>query len=194
MTSSPRILLIDENRGRTETLCLALEESDYHIVTILNGGERIDLEVERRQPDLLIIDLGSPSDEILEQVRSVQRSQPIPVLIFAEDEDRNAIHRAVEAGVSAYVVDDLQDKKLKPIVEAAVARFRELQSLRNELHQVKSSLEERKIIDRAKGIVMQHKGCSEEEAYQSLRQSAMNQNLRIVDIGKNLIASFELLG
>ncbi len=188
-----KILLVDENRGRSAILERALVDSGQQVIATLNSGENLSAQVAALCPDVIIIDLDSPDRDILEQMRSITRDDPRPVVMFSEDNDSNSIKQAVEAGVSAYVVDDLNDRRIKPIMDVAIARFREYQALRDELTQVKNTLEERKIIDRAKGIIMQRKECNEESAYQLLRKTAMNSNQRLVDVARNLIASLELL-
>ncbi len=113
--------------------------------------------------------------------------------MFADDADSNIIQQAIEAGVSAYVVDGLADKRIKPLLEVAIARFRKHQSLKDELSRIKTSLEERKLIERAKGLLMKSKGCDEETAYQLLRKTTMSNNQRLADVAHNLITSIELL-
>ncbi|MET0106738.1 MAG: ANTAR domain-containing protein [Sedimenticola sp.] len=189
-----KVLLVDENRGRSAMLERALLDHGLEVIAILTSGEQLSNEVANLQPDVIIIDLESPSRDTLEQMRCISRDNPRPVVMFAEDNDSGNIKQAIEAGVSAYVVDGLNDKRIKPIMDVAIARFREYQALKDELTQVKNTLEERKVIDRAKGIIMKKKGCDEEEAYQLLRKSAMSSNQRVVDVARQLISSIELLG
>ncbi|MES9869632.1 MAG: ANTAR domain-containing protein [Sedimenticola sp.] len=189
-----KVLLVDENRGRSAMLERALLDYGLEVIAILTSGEQLSNEVANLQPDVIIIDLESPSRDTLEQMRCISRDNPRPVVMFAQDNDSGNIKQAIEAGVSAYVVDGLNDKRIKPIMDVAIARFREYQALKDELTQVKNTLEERKVIDRAKGIIMKKKGCDEEEAYQLLRKSAMSSNQRVVDVARQLISSIELLG
>ena len=192
--SNLKILLIDENRGRSAILERALSDIGHQVIDILHSGENLSQRVAELQPDAIIIDLESPSRDTLEQMRCISRDNPRPVVMFSDDNDSALIKQAVEAGVSAYVVDGLSDTRIKPLMDVAIARFREYQALKEELTRVKTTLEERKIIDKAKGMLMKHKQCDEEEAYQLLRKTAMNKNLRLIDVARNLVTSLELLG
>lgn len=189
-----KVLLVDENRGRSAILKRALEDSGYEVITTLYSGNALSHKVSELSPDVIIIDLESPDRDTLEQMRTISRDNPKPVVMFSDDNKPESIKEAIEAGVSAYVIDGLSDKRVKSLMDVAIARFREYQALKDELTQAKTSLEERKIIDRAKGILMKHKSCDEEEAYQLLRKSAMQSNQRLVEVARNLIASVELLG
>jgi response regulator NasT len=124
----------------------------------------------------------------------LNQDQPKPIVLFAERSDDETIAAAMRAGVSAYVVDALNPKLLKSIMQVAIARFREFQALRRELEETRTKLAERKLIDKAKGLLMQHKSLSEQDAYQALRKLAMDRNQRIGDVARNVIAVMELLG
>ena len=189
-----KVLLVDENRGRSALLKQAITDAGHLAITTINSGNILANKVSEFSPDVIIIDLESPDRDTLEQMRILSRDNPKPVVMFSDDNKPESIREAIEAGVSAYVIDGLNDKRIKSLMDVAIARFREYQALKDELTQVKNSLEERKIIDRAKGILMQHKNCSEPEAYQLLRKSAMQTNQRIIQVARNLIASVDLLG
>ncbi|MBW9276118.1 MAG: ANTAR domain-containing protein [Candidatus Thiodiazotropha sp. (ex. Lucinisca nassula)] len=193
-TENLKILLVDENRGRSAILERALVDNGQQVIAILDSGENLSAQVAALQPDVIIIDLESPDRDILEQMHTISRDNPRPVVMFSDDNDNNSITQAIVAGVSAYVVDGLNDKRIKPLMDVAIARFREYQALKDELTLVKNTLEERKIIERAKGIIMKRKDCDEESAYQLLRKTAMGSNQRVVDVARNLISSLELLG
>ena len=169
-----------------------MSDHGHEVVTSTKSSNLSSLVTEIA-PDVIIIDLESPSRDTLEQMRTISRDNPKPVVMFSEDNNADSIKEAIEAGVSAYVVDGLTDKRVKSLVDVAIARFREYQALKDELTKVKNSLEDRKVIDRAKGILMKHKSCTEDEAYQLLRKSAMQTNQKIADVARNLIASIELL-
>jgi two-component system, response regulator / RNA-binding antiterminator len=192
-TDNLKILLVDENRGRSAILERALVDNGQQVIAILDSGENLSAQVAQLQPDIIIIDLESPDRDILEQMHIISRDNPRPVVMFSDDNGSNSIKQAITAGVSAYVVDGLSNKRIKPLMDVAIARFREYQALKDELTQVKNTLEERKIIDRAKGVIINHKGCDEESAYQLLRKTAMDSNQRVVDVARNLIASLQLL-
>ncbi len=193
MIPSPHILVIDEDQARSVILKKALEDAGYANVTTHLETGRIDLLVARIQPDVVIIDVDSPDRDTLEQMQVIHQQQPRPVVMFSEDEDQQTIRRALKAGVSAYIVDELKAKRVKPILEVAIARFREYQALRDELNKVKTTLEDRKVIDKAKGLLMKYRHCSEDEAYKTLRQQAMSQNLKIAELAQNLINSVQML-
>ncbi len=188
-----RVLLVDRTPGRAALLQQALSDAGYQVVAKLTGEVNLVFEVSRVQPDVIIIDLESPDRDTLEQMREISRHQPRPVVMFADDEDSQTIESAIRAGVSAYVVDDLASTRVRPLLDVAIARFREYQALREELAKAKNSLAERKQIDRAKGLLMQRKGYSEEEAYQALRKLAMDSNKRIGEVAQSLLTAAEVL-
>lgn len=183
-----RVMLVDASIERTAVLEQALKDADCEVVARVTTGEALFKRVERIQPDVIIIDQNSPDRDTLEQMRFISRDQPRPIVMFSESGDPETIQTAIKAGVSAYVVDGLSPGRVKPIVEVAIARFQAFQSLRLELEKTKESLAERKIIDRAKGILMQQRGIGEEQAYALLRKTAMENNLRIAAVAKSIIA------
>lgn len=189
-----KVLLVDENQGRSALLKRALLDAGHEVIAVLSGGENLSSKVSELHPDVIIIDLASPDRDTLEHMRSISRDNPKPVVMFADDSGDESIRQAIQAGVSAYVVDGLSDNRLSSLMQVAIARFREYQAMRDELERVKSSLEDRKIIDKAKGKIMEQTGCSEDDAYQRLRKSAMSSNQRLVDVARQLIQSLDLLG
>ena len=195
MNTPPKltVLVVDENTGRSAMLKEAIEEAGHNAIIDMDGTDALSNIVARMSPDVIIIDIESPDRDTLEQMRTISRDNPKPVVMFSDDNKPETIKEAIKAGVSAYVIDGLNDKRIKSLMDVAIARFREYQSLKDELNQAKNNLEERKIIDRAKGILMNHKRCSENEAYQLLRKSAMQSNQRMVEVARNLITSIDLL-
>jgi len=191
--SGLRVLLIDRSPGRAAILEQALKDAGYVVAAKLTGVVDLYNEVERIEPDVIIIDLESPDRDTLEQMREISRDRPKPVVMFADDDDSDTIRQAVKAGVSAYVVDGLAGNRVKPLMEVAIARFREYQALREELAEAKSTLAERKLVDKAKGLLMQRRGMSEDEAYKALRKMAMDSNKRIAEVAENLLAVADLL-
>ena len=191
--SGLRVLLIDRSPGRAAILEQALKDAGYVVAAKLTGVVDLYNEVERIEPDVIIIDLESPDRDTLEQMREISRDRPKPVVMFADDDDSDTIRQAVKAGVSAYVVDGLAGKRVKPLMEVAIARFREYQALREELAEAKSTLAERKLVDKAKGLLMQRRGMSEDEAYKALRKMAMDSNKRIAEVAENILAVADLL-
>lgn len=188
-----RVMLVDEDPGRAAILERALEDAGYVVAAKITSATDLQGRVAALQPDVIIIDMESPDRDTLEHMRGISRDQPKPIVMFAEQGDSDTIAQAVQAGVSAYIVDGLNAKRIKPIMDVAIARFREFQALREELAQAKSSLAERKDIERAKGILMNQRGWSEDEAYQALRKLAMDKNLRLADVARNIIAVAELI-
>ena len=142
---------------------------------------------------MLVIDSDSPGDALLSRLRELALHNPLPVVLFTEEDNREVISKAVRAGVSAYIVDGLDQHRLGTILDVAVARFQETERLRRELQDTKANLAERKAVERAKGILMKQRGFDEPEAYHALRKMAMDKNLRIGQVAENVIAVAELL-
>ena len=144
-------------------------------------------------PDVILIDLENPSRDTLEQMFQVSRHAKRPIAMFVDQSDSETVQAAIDAGVSAYVVDGLRRERVKPILDLTISRFRAFDRLQRELSEAKSALEDRKLIDQAKAIVMKQKGLDEHAAYALLRRTAMNQNRRIADLARALVAAAPLL-
>jgi two-component system, response regulator / RNA-binding antiterminator len=188
-----RVLVVDQDRKRAEIVEKALREDPNLEVQVATApGHLLDL-LRQVEPDVLIVDLDLPDRDTIEQLRVASRERPRPIVMFVDQSDSDAMKAAVSAGVSAYVVDGLTANRVKPILDVAVARFQEFESLRRELDIAKSSLAERKLIDRAKGILMRARGLSEEDAYNLLRSKAMNEQRKVADIAQSVITASELL-
>lgn len=188
-----RVLLVDQSLGRAGILERALLDAGHSVVGHVAATEDLQAAVQRVEPDVIIIDMDSPDRDTLEHMRSISTERPKPIVMFAEDGDSATIEEAVRAGVSAYVVDGLNPGRVKPILDVAIARFREFQALRQELADAKTSLADRKDIERAKGILMRQRKWTEEEAYQALRKLAMDRNLRLGEVARNIIAVADLI-
>ena len=171
----------------------ALTSAGCTIGGVAPPGEDLASVVRELQPDVIIIDVDSPSRDTLESLRAINRDLPRPIVMFVDHSDSRAIEAAMQAGVSAYVIDGLNAQRVKPIIDVAIARFKEYQTLRGELERTKSSLQDRKVIDRAKGILMDQRQISEDEAYRALRRLAMEQNRRLVDVAQQLITFAQML-
>ncbi len=189
-----RVVLIDENRGRAALLQQALQDANYQVVSVINNSECLLEAVQQVAADLILIDMDSPDRDTLESLASINRENPKPIVMFSDCDDSQTIENAVKAGVSAYIVDGLNRKRIKPILEVAIARFREYQAMRRELDDAKNKLSERKVIERAKGILMQRKNLDEETAYKTLRKLAMDKGQRLADVAQNVVTMAELLG
>jgi len=187
MTEKLRVMLVDEEPGRSAVLERALEDNGYEVVARIGTDEDLLRKVRSIQPDMIIIDMQSPDRDTLESMHMINREQPKPIVMFAENSDNVTIADAVKAGVSAYVVDGLNAKRIRPIMEVAIARFREFQALKDELVKTKTDLADRKVIDKAKGIIMTQRKCTEDEAYKALRKLAMDRNEKLADVAKSVI-------
>jgi response regulator NasT len=191
--SDLKILVIDETPIRRAILETGLKEAGFGNVTTLGSANGLIEQIYKLDPDVILIDLENPSRDVLEQMFQVSRAVRRPIAMFVEQSDKATIEAAIDAGVSAYIVDGLKKERVKPILEMTVSRFRAFDRLRTELEETKSALKERKVIEKAKGILMKSRGLSEDEAYRLLRKSAMGQGKRVADVAEGLISTFELL-
>jgi response regulator NasT len=188
------ILIIDENRIRASIIEEGLREAGHSHVAVLHDVNEVGRTIEAVVPDVIVIDLENPKRDTLEHFFSLSRAVKRPIAMFVDRSDGLSIEKAVEAGVSAYVVDGLRKERVKPILDMAVSRFNAFSKLTHELEQARSELEDRKVIDQAKGILMRTRGLSEVEAYGLLRSTAMNKNRKIVEIAQSLVTAADLLG
>ncbi len=187
------ILVIDEHPVRAAILEDGLREAGFLRVTCIAETANLLKRVYAIDPDVILIDLQSPSRDMLEQMFQVSRIVKRPVAMFVDQSDRSMIEASVDAGVSAYIVGGLQKDRIRPILDMTISRFNAFSRLQGELDQAKNALEERKIIERAKGIIMKNKGLDEEQAYAQLRKTAMNQEKRIIEIARSVITTADLL-
>lgn len=181
------VLVIDESRSRAAEICAGLALAGYQVAAILADSASLTAEVEKLQPDVILIDTESPSRDTLENLAVVNKDMPRPVVIFTQEEGQSAIRDAVKAGVSAYIVDGLDPRRLKPIVDVARARFEDRQAMRRELDEVSRKLSDRKLVDKAKGILMKARGLDEEDAYHAMRKLAMERGQSIAKVAKDVI-------
>ena len=188
-----KALLIKDNLERSELLKQSLHEFGHSVVAEAMIDSDLISSVVAAKPDLLVIDSDAPDNTLLSRLRDLASHNPLPVVLFTEEDNREIIRKAVKAGVSAYIVDGLDQHRLGSILDVAVARFHETDRLRRELADTRANLEERKTVERAKGILMKQRKCDEAEAYHALRKMAMDKNLRIGQVAENVIAVTELL-
>lgn len=188
-----RVLLVEQDPERAVLVRAALGEAGYTVVAQVTNASELLAAVRAAQPDVIIIDRDSPDRDTLEHLCMVTRDEPRPIVMFTQDKDQARMRAALQAGVSAYVVDGLAADRVQPIVNVALARFEQWQALRQELDQAQTGLAERKAIDRAKGILMTQRRCSEDEAYRLLRKTAMDRNARLGEVAENVIAMAKLL-
>jgi len=191
--SQLKVMLVDEQPERQAVVAEMLKTVGCEVVASLTPEDDLLAQVAQVRPDVVIIDMESPSRDTLESLRSVQSALPRPMVMFSQDDNGETIRRAVDAGVSAYIVDGIKEERVRPILEAAMARFEQYQALEAELNKTRDQLESRKKVDRAKGILMKERKLSEEDAYALLRKTAMAQNKKISEIAEVIISAVDLL-
>jgi len=189
-----RIMLVDESPERSLCLRLSLEGLGHDIVAEVSDPRSLYDQVQHHQPDAIIIGTDSPSRDTLEHLCMITESCPRPIVMFTQDAKRESIREATRAGVTAYVVDGLAPERVEPIIEAALARFEAFQSVQTELKETKNKLSDRKLVERAKGILMKEKKMSEDEAYRALRKLAMDRSVSMSTIAEQVITVAKLLG
>lgn len=181
------VLVIDESRTRAGEICAGLALAGYQVAAILPGSANLAHQVETLQPDIILIETEAPSRDTLEHLAVVNEHMPRPVIMFAHEGDSEMIREAVRAGVSAYVVDGLDAKRIKPVIEVARIHFEEHQALREELAASNRKLSDRKLIDRAKGVLMKARGLDEDGAYHALRKLAMERGKPMADVARDVL-------
>lgn len=189
-----RVLLVDETDDRAEVLRAALGAAGHTLVARVLTTVDLPGLVAQFQPDVIIIDTDSPDRDTLEHIYVVSQGQPRPIVLFSHDGEREKIRAAVQAGVSAYVVDGFAPQRINPVIDVAVEQFNEHQKLRARLAEANRRLDERKLIERAKGILMKQKHFGEDEAYRALRKMAMDKNLRLAELAEKVVSAAALLG
>lgn len=186
------ILVIDANPDRARIVETGLVEAGYAKVATIHDAANLAARIQAVAPDVVIIDLENPDRDTLEQMFQISRAVRKPIAMFVDRTDHAAMAAAVEAGVSAYVVDGLKKERIKPIVEMAMVRFAAFDKLRRERDEAVTALADRKLIDKAKGILMRQKTLDEEQAYALLRKTAMKHGRRIVDIAQSVVTAAEM--
>lgn len=192
--SNLTIAVVDLNPARAAVVEEGLRASGIQRVIVIPDTSNLLNRLSESNPDVVVIDLESPSRDLLEQLFHVSRLVKRPVAMFVDQSDASMMEAAVDAGISAYVVDGLKPERVKSIIDVAILRFNAFANLQRELSEAKSELAARKVIDRAKGLLMKARGLSEDEAYGLLRRKAMNEGRKIADIAQALVTSAELLG
>lgn len=187
------ILLIDQNVTRASVLEEGLKEAGFSDVTVVRDMQNLLRRIVDEDPDVIFIDLENPSRDVLEQMFQVSRCVRRPIAMFVDRSGSDMIKAAVEAGVGAYVVDGLRKERVKAILDTAVSRFNAFSELREELERTRLALSERKLVERAKGILMREKGLSEEAAYGAMRKAAMNEGKRVAEIAEAVVTATELM-
>jgi response regulator NasT len=188
-----RVMIVDNDLDRTKPLKQSLLDTGYEVIAHLKDTVNIEEACSELLPDIVIIDTESPSRDTLENICVMSMHNPRPVVMFAHDGDKEKIKAATQAGVCAYVVGIIPNERLTPVIDAAVARFEEFKHLRSELALAKTQLDDRKVIERAKGLLMKQRNLDEEDAYSLLRSMAMKKNMKLADLSNQLIDAATML-
>jgi two-component system, response regulator / RNA-binding antiterminator len=187
-----RVLIVDQNVMRASILEEGLREAGYTQVTVLREMHNLLRRIVDIDPDVIVIDLENPNRDVLEQMFQVSRVVRRPIAMFVDRSDTDMIEAAVDAGVGSYVVDGLKKERVKSVLDTAISRFKAFNKLREELDLARQALDERKIVERAKGILMKQRGMSEEAAYALLRKAAMNENRRLSEVAQSVVTAASL--
>ena len=189
-----RVLVVDESPERADILREGLRRAGYEVSASLSSPVALLSTIEQLKPDVIVIDTESPSRDVLEHLVVMTQHTPRPVVMFSSDGAPETIREALRAGVSAYVVDGMDPNRIRAIVDVAVAQFEDFQRLREELAEANLKLAERKLIERAKGLLVKHRNLDEQAAYALLRKFAMDRKLRVGEVAQQLIDAADLLG
>jgi response regulator NasT len=193
MNADLHIAVVDKNPVRAAILEDGLREAGYAHVVRIDDTAALLAKLAALAPDVVIIDLESPSRDVLEQMFQVSRSVARPIAMFVDRSDTAMINAAIDAGVSAYIVDGLKKERVKSILDVTIGRFNAFAKLKEELEFAQSQLNDRKVIDKAKAFVMQAKSIPEDQAYAIMRKAAMSENRKIADIARAIITAADLL-
>jgi response regulator NasT len=188
-----KVMIIDNDIKRSKPLKQSLIDNGFDVVAHIENGLQLQTQCLAVNPDVVIIDTDSPSRDTLENICVMSMHDPRPIVMFTHDGDKEQIKLATQAGVSAYVVGSIPSERLTPVIDAAVARFEEYRNLRSQLLQAKVKLDERKVIERAKGLLMKQRGLNEDSAYEMLRSMAMKKNMKLADLSNQLIDAASML-
>ena len=188
-----KVMIIDSEIERRKPLKQSLIDNGFEVVAHVESDIHLQRKCFEIKPDIVIIDTDSPNRDTLENICVMSMHDPRPIVMFTHDGDKEQIKLATQAGVSAYVVGTIPSERLTPVIDAAIARFEEFKSLRTELSETKLKLDERKVVERAKGLLMKQRGLDEEAAYEMLRSMAMKKNMKLADLSQQLIEAASML-
>lgn len=188
-----KILVVEPDLAKAHDIMDALQESGWTAVTLITAVAKLAATLKQKDPDIVLIDLANPDRDTLEHLSMVSDAKSRPVAMFVDQTDEASTQAAISAGLSAYVVNGLQKHRIKPVLETAIARFRVNQKMQSELDAAKRALTDRKTIDRAKGLLMRARQISEDEAYNLLRKTAMDQGRKVIDVASALVTAADLL-
>ncbi len=187
------VLVIDESQQRAVEICTGLIQAGHQVAAVLPSALELVARIEEIKPDIILIETESPSRDTLEHLGVMNRDMPRPVIMVSQDDDQDTIRQAIRSGVAAYVVDGFDIDRLRPVVDVALAHFEEHQALKRELAETSRKLSERKVIEKAKGILMKSRGMDEEAAYGALRKLAMERSQPLAKVAGNVVDMAELL-
>jgi len=193
MDTTLKIAIVDENPIRAAILQDGLREAGFTQVVHIAETNNLLARIHAVDPEVILIDLENPNRDVLEQMFQVSRVVKRPIAMFVDSSDSASIQASVDAGVASYIVDGLKKERIKYILDLTISRFNAFAKLQDELDRAKTALEDRKVIDRAKGILMKAKALSEEQAYALMRKTAMNENKKIVEIAQSIVTAADLL-
>lgn len=188
-----KVLIVDYDKLRSKPLKQSLIDSGFDVVAHVENDIALHAKCLALKPDVVIIDTDSPNRDTLENICVMSMHDPRPIVMFTHDGNKEQIKLATQAGVSAYVVGTIPSERLVPVIDAAIARFEEFKNLRDELLQAKTKLDERKVIERAKGLLMKQRGLDEDAAYEMLRSMAMKKNMKLVNLSEQLLETASML-
>ncbi len=193
MDQDLRILVVEPDPERAHSIIDALTAEGWTNLHVVGDVTALDRKMKTLSPDIVLIDLANPDRDTLEHISMVSDAKSRPVAMFVDKTDDTMTQAAIQAGLSAYVVDGLHMNRIKPVIETAIARFQVMRKMQTELDAAKRALADRKTIDRAKGLIMKARGIGEDDAYALLRKSAMDQGKKVIDVAQALVTASDLL-
>lgn len=193
MVSELTIVVVEEDRDRALAIVDALKDSGDCEVFVIGNVSGLARKIAAHAPDVVLIDVDNPTRDVLEELTLASGPLERPVAMFVSGAAGGLAQTAIQAGVSAYVVDGLTPERLKPVLDTAIARFQVVRQMRTELAETRRALEERKVIDRAKGLLIKARGIDEDAAYALLRKAAMDQGRRVAEVAEALVTASGLL-
>lgn len=188
-----RVLLVSDIHNRSEMLEDALEEARYHLVATIGSRDDILTLIKASQPDVLLVYVTALKPGLQDQIKKISKDYPLPIVMFVDHSNRKITQESVKVGISAFIVNGLARDRIAPVIELAIARYREVHNLKEELEKTKESLNERKVIERAKGMLMKQHKLAEDEAFRAMQKTAMSRNMKILDVAKNIISINEAI-
>jgi response regulator NasT len=186
-------MLVDDHPTRAQLVEENLKAAGFEVLSVISSATGLLFQIEQHRPDVVLIDLQSPDRDVLESLAIVNLHNPTAMVMFAEEDDPDYIRQAVAAGISTYLTEGMNPAKVRPVIEVAMAQFRQFQGLKEELNTARNQLQDRTVIEKAKGLLMAQKGITENEAHQLLTKLAMNNNQRLRDVAQTVIATLSSL-